>query len=180
MDVPGYPTPLLITDAAINIAPTLEEKADIIRNAIDLAHVIGMDVPAVAILAAVETVNPAMPPRWMRRPCARWPIAGRSPARCSMARWPSTMPSARRRRGKGHRLARGGQADILVVPNLEAGNMLAKQLTFLGGADAAGIVLGARVPIILTSRADAAHAAGLLRGGRAAGARAAARGKAAS
>jgi phosphotransacetylase len=178
MDVPGYPTPLLITDAAINIAPTLEEKADIIRNAIDLAHGHGcaarghpggggdgqprhastLDAAALCKMADRGQITGAV---------LDGPLAFDN----------AISPAAAAEKGI---VARGGQADILVVPNLEAGNMLAKQLTFLGGADAAGIVLGARVPIILTSRADAAHAAGLLRGGRAAGARAAARGKAAS
>jgi hypothetical protein len=109
MQTPAYPRPFIITDAAINIAPTLEHKADIVRNAIDLAHAIGVAEPAVAILAAVETVNPACPPRWMRPRCARWPTAARSPAACSTGRWPSTTPClARRRAHQGHRLRGGG------------------------------------------------------------------------
>jgi acetate kinase len=152
MQLDGRETPLLITDAAINIDPTLEDKHDIIQNAIDLAT-LGVPQPKVAILAAVETVNPAM-----RSTMDAGPVQdGRSRPdhrALSTARWPSTMPSAPKPRRKGIVSPVAGQADILVVPNLEAGNMLAKQLTYLGGADAAGVVLGARVPIVLTSRAD--------------------------
>ena len=155
MDVPSYHKALFITDAAINIAPDLATKADIIQNAVDLLHALGNAAPKVAILSAVETVNPKIPARSMRPRSARWPIAGRSPARCSTARWPSTTPSAAPRRPSRRSSRRSpGDADILVAPDLEAGNMIAKQLSFLAGADSAGIVLGARVPIILTSRAD--------------------------
>ncbi|PTR05822.1 MULTISPECIES: bifunctional enoyl-CoA hydratase/phosphate acetyltransferase [unclassified Novosphingobium] len=155
MDVPGHPRPLIITDAAINIAPTLEEKADIIRNAIDLAHVIGMAEPRVAILAAVETVNPAM--KATIEAAALCKMAERGQITGGILDGPlafdnAISPAAAREKGIVSSVA--GQADILVVPDLEAGNMLAKQLTFLGQADAAGIVLGAQVPIILTSRAD--------------------------
>ena len=155
MDVPGHPTPLLITDAAINIAPHLEEKADIIRNAIDLAHVIGIKVPRVAILAAVETINPAMPSTL--EAAALCKMADRGQILGGVLDGPLAFDNAisfAAAKEKGICSLVAGQAEILVVPNLEAGNMLAKQLTFLGGADAAGIVLGARVPIILTSRAD--------------------------
>lgn len=155
MDVPGHPTPLLITDAAINIAPTLDEKADIIRNAIDLAHVIGISEPRVAILSAVETVNPAIASTLDAAALCK--MADRGQISGGVLDGPLAFDnaiSAAAAREKGIVSPVAGRAEILVVPSLEAGNMLAKQLTFLGGADAAGIVLGARVPIILTSRAD--------------------------
>lgn len=155
MDVPDHPTPLIITDAAINITPTLEEKADIIRNAIDLAHVIGIAVPKVAILAAVETVNPAMPSTLDAAALCK--MADRGQITGGILDGPLALDNAisvAAAKEKGIVSPVAGFAEILIVPNLEAGNMLAKQLTFLGGADAAGVVLGARVPIILTSRAD--------------------------
>jgi phosphate acetyltransferase/phosphate butyryltransferase len=155
MDVPEHPTPLVITDAAINVAPTLEEKADIIRNAIDLAHVIGIAEPKVAILAAVETVNPAM--QSTLDAAALCKMADRGQITGGLLDGPLAFDNAiseAAAREKGIISQVAGKAEILVVPNIEAGNMLAKQLTFLGDADAAGIVLGARVPIILTSRAD--------------------------
>ena len=155
MDVPGHPEPLIITDAAINIAPTLAEKADIIRNAIDLAHVLGRPEPRVAILSAVETVNPAMPTTLDAAALCK--MADRGQITGALVDGPlafdnAVSPAAAAEKGIVSPVA--GRADILVVPDLEAGNMLAKQLTFLGGADAAGVVLGARAPIILTSRAD--------------------------
>jgi phosphotransacetylase len=155
MDVPSYPRPLLITDAAINVAPNLEEKADIIRNAIDLAHAIGIETPRVAILAAVETVNPKM--RSTLDAAALCKMADRGQIVGGLLDGPlafdnAISPAAAQEKGIVSPVA--GIADILVVPELEAGNMLAKQLSFLAGADGAGIVLGARVPIILTSRAD--------------------------
>ncbi len=155
MDVPGHPTPLLITDAAINIAPDLDAKADIIRNAIDLAHVLGIDQPKVAILSAVETVNPAMASTIDAAALCK--MADRGQITGGLLDGPLAFDNAISEAAaneKGIVSPVAGKAEILVVPNLEAGNMLAKQLTFLGGADAAGIVLGARVPIILTSRAD--------------------------
>lgn len=155
MDVPGHTKPLIITDAAINIAPSLEEKADIVRNAIDLAHVIGIATPKVAILAAVETVNPAM--RATLEAAALCKMAERGQISGGLLDGPLAFDnavSAAAAQEKGIVSPVAGDADILLAPDLEAGNMLAKQLTFLGGADAAGIVLGARVPIILTSRAD--------------------------
>ncbi|MCK9541295.1 MAG: bifunctional enoyl-CoA hydratase/phosphate acetyltransferase [Novosphingobium sp.] len=155
MDVPGHPTPLIITDAAINIAPTLDEKADIIRNAIDLAHVIGIEEPKVAILSAVETVNPAM--QSTLDAAALCKMADRGQITGGVLDGPLAFDNAINEaaaKEKGIVSPVAGKAEVLVVPNLEAGNMLAKQLTFLGGADAAGIVLGARVPVILTSRAD--------------------------
>lgn len=155
MDVPSHPAPLLITDAAVNIAPTLLEKADIIRNAIDLAHVIGIAQPRVAILSAVETVNPALPSTL--EAAALCKMADRGQITGGLLDGPLAFDNAVSEAAaaeKGIVSPVAGKADILVAPNLEAGNMLAKQLTFLGGADAAGVVLGARVPIILTSRAD--------------------------
>ncbi|WP_244877914.1 bifunctional enoyl-CoA hydratase/phosphate acetyltransferase [Croceibacterium atlanticum] len=155
MDVPGHPTPLLITDAAINIAPTLEEKADIIRNAVDLAHVIGIEQPRVAILSAVETVNPAIPSTLDAAALCK--MADRGQITGALLDGPLAFDNAistAAAKDKGIVSDVAGKAEILIVPNLESGNMIAKQLTFLGGADAAGIVLGARVPIILTSRAD--------------------------
>ncbi|MAM37717.1 bifunctional enoyl-CoA hydratase/phosphate acetyltransferase (plasmid) [Sphingobium naphthae] len=155
MDVPGHPGPLIITDAAINIAPTLEEKADIIRNAVDLAHVIGIAEPKVAILSAVETVSPAMPTTLDAAALCK--MADRGQISGALLDGPLAFDNAiseAAAREKGIVSPVAGKAQVLVVPDLEAGNMLAKQLTFLGGADAAGVVLGARVPIILTSRAD--------------------------
>ena len=155
MSVPGHETPLIITDAAINIAPDLEAKADIIRNAIDLAHVIGMETPKVAILSAVETVNPAIPSTLDAAALCK--MADRGQITGGILDGPLAFDNAinlAAAKEKGIVSPVAGQAQILVVPNLEAGNMLAKQLTFLSDADAAGIVLGARVPIILTSRAD--------------------------
>ena len=155
MDVADHLGPLIITDAAINIAPSLEEKADIIRNAIDLAHVIGIEEPKVAILSAVETVNPAMVSTLDAAALCK--IADRGQITGGLLDGPlafdnAISPDAAREKGIVSPVA--GRADILVVPDIESGNMLAKQLTFLGDADAAGVVLGARVPIILTSRAD--------------------------
>jgi phosphotransacetylase/acyl dehydratase len=155
MDVPDHPTPLIITDAAINIAPDLAGKADIIRNAIDLAHVIGIEEPKVAILSAVETVNPDIASTLDAAALCK--MADRGQIVGGLLDGPLAFDNAiseAAAREKGIVSPVAGKAEILVVPNLEAGNMLAKQLTFLGGADAAGIVLGARVPIILTSRAD--------------------------
>lgn len=156
MDVPTYPRPLLVTDAAVNIAPDLEEKRDIVQNAIDLAHVMGIETPRVALLSAVETINPRM--RSTLDAAALCKMADRGQITGGLLDGPlafdnAVSPSAAAAKGIVSQVA--GQADILVVPDLEAGNMLAKQLTFLAGADAAGVVLGARVPIILTSRADA-------------------------
>lgn len=155
MDVPGYPAPLIITDAAVNIAPTLPEKADIVRNAIDLAHVVGIAEPRVAILSAVETVNPAI--LSTIDAAALCKMADRGQISGGILDGPLAFDNAvsvEAAAEKGIVSPVAGRAQILVVPSLEAGNMLAKQLTFLGHADAAGVVLGARVPIILTSRAD--------------------------
>lgn len=155
-DVPSYPKPLLVTDAAVNIAPDVEEKRDIIQNAIDLAHVMGIAEPKVALLSAVETVNPKI--KSTLDAAALCKMAERGQIQGGLVDGPlafdnAISPAAAAEKGIISTVA--GQADILLVPDLEAGNMLAKQLTFLAGADAAGVVLGARVPIILTSRADA-------------------------
>ncbi len=155
-DVPSYPRPLLVTDAAVNIAPGLEDKRDIIQNAIDLAHVMGIEQPKVALLSAVETVNPKLQSTLDAAVLCK--MADRGQIQGGLLDGPlafdnAVSPEAAAEKGIVSRVA--GQADILLVPDLEAGNMLAKQLSFLAGADAAGVVLGARVPIILTSRADA-------------------------
>lgn len=155
MQSPAYPRPFIITDAAISITPTLEQKADIVRNAIDLAHAIGVAAPRVAILAAVETVNPGMPATLDAAALCK--MADRGQIQGGVLDGPLAFDnavSAAAARIKGITSPVAGQADILVVPDLESGNMLAKQLEYLGGAASAGIVLGARVPIILTSRAD--------------------------
>ncbi len=156
MDVPSYPRPLLVTDAAVNIAPDLEAKRDIIQNAIDLAHVMGIESPKVAVLSAIETVNPKL--RSTLDAAALCKMADRGQITGGLVDGPlafdnAVSPAAAAEKGIISKVA--GQADIIIVPDLESGNMLAKQLTFLAGADAAGVVLGARVPIILTSRADA-------------------------
>ena len=155
MSVPAYAKPLIVTDAAINIQPTLEQKRDICQNAIDLLHLLGMAQPLVAVLAAVETVNAQMPSTIdaaaLTVMAARGQITG---ARVDgpLAFDNAISPDAAKTKGIVSPVA--GQADILLVPDLEAGNMLAKQLIYFAGADAAGLVLGARVPIILTSRSD--------------------------
>ena len=158
MDVPSYPRLLLITDGAVNVTPSLEEKRDIVQNAIDLAQVLGIAQPRVAILAAVETVNPAMPSTLDAAALCK--MADRGQITGGLLDGPlafdnAVSPEAARQKGIVSEVA--GRADILVAPDLEAGNMLAKQLSFMAGADAAGVVCGARVPIILTSRADSAR-----------------------
>jgi phosphate acetyltransferase len=155
MDVPTYHKVLVITDAAISIAPTLEDKVDICQNAIDLALSLGVAVPKVAILAAVETVNSKMPATIDAACLCK--MAERGQITGGLLDGPLAFDNAISRdaaRMKGIRSEVAGDPDILLVPDLEAGNMLAKQLTFLANADSAGLVLGARVPIILTSRAD--------------------------
>jgi phosphotransacetylase len=156
METANYPRPFIITDAAINISPSLEDKADIVRNAIDLAHVLGVAEPKVAILAAVETVNSRMPSTLDAAALCK--MADRGQIEGGILDGPLAFDNAvspEAARVKGICSAVAGQADVLVVPDLESGNMLAKQLEFLGEADSAGIVMGARVPIVLTSRADA-------------------------
>ncbi|PNG24334.1 bifunctional enoyl-CoA hydratase/phosphate acetyltransferase [Methylocella silvestris] len=157
MDVPGYPRPVLLTDVAINIRPTLAEKVGIVQNAIDLAHVIGIARPCVAILAAVEIVSARMPSTIDAAALCK--MAERGQITGGVVDGPLAFDNAinEAAAAEKHIISPvAGRADILVVPDLEAGNMLAKQLTFLSGAEAAGVVLGARVPIILTSRADSA------------------------
>jgi phosphotransacetylase/acyl dehydratase len=155
MQTPAYPRPFIITDAAINIAPDLAAKADIVRNAIELAHVIGVAEPRVAILAAVETVNPAMPATLDAAALCK--MADRGQIAGGLLDGPLAFDnavSAAAARIKGIVSPVAGQADVLVVPDLESGNMLAKQLEHMGHASSAGIVMGARVPVVLTSRAD--------------------------
>ncbi len=158
MDVPDYPRPLLVTDAAINITPDLDEKAGIVQNAIDLAHIIGIAQPHVAILAAVETVSARQPSTLDAAALCK--MADRGQITGALLDGPLAFDNAVSEAAaneKGIISQVAGKADILLVPDLEAGNMLAKQLTFMSGAEAAGVVLGARVPIILTSRADSAR-----------------------
>jgi phosphate acetyltransferase len=155
MDVPGHESALIISDAAVNIAPTLEEKMDILQNAIDLAHALRNDEVRVAILSAMETVNPKVPSTI--EAAALCKMVDRKQVTGALVDGPLALdnaidPEAARIKGIDSPVA--GRANVLIVPDLEAGNMLAKSLSFLAGADAAGIVLGARVPIILTSRAD--------------------------
>jgi phosphate acetyltransferase len=155
MDVPSYPRMLLITDAAVNIYPKLKEKADIVQNAIDLARVLGIEEPKVAILSAVETVTPEI--ESTLEAAALCKMADRGQITGGVLDGPLAFDNAISREAAATKKIRSpvaGQADILVVPDLEAGNMLAKQLSYLAGAEGAGIVLGARVPIVLTSRAD--------------------------
>ena len=155
LDVPNHDNILIITDAAINIFPTLEDKVDIVQNAIDLARALGVDRPKVAILSAMETVNPKL--ESTVEAAALCKMADRGQITGGVLDGPLALdnaisPEAARIKGIAGPVA--GQADILVVPDLEAGNMLAKSLSFLADADSAGIVVGARVPITLTSRAD--------------------------
>jgi len=155
MDVPTYHKVLIVTDAAINIAPTLEDKTDICQNAIDLAISLGLERPKVAILAAVETVTSIMPATIDAAALCK--MAERGQITGGILDGPLAFDNAISRHAaeiKGIHSTVAGDPDILLVPDLEAGNMLAKQLSFLANADSAGLVLGARVPIILTSRAD--------------------------
>jgi phosphate acetyltransferase len=155
LDVPGRSEPLIITDAAVNIAPSLAEKVDIVQNAIDLAHALGFPEVRVAILSAMEMVNPAMPSTI--EAAALCKMADRGQITGALVDGPLALDNAidpDAARVKQIRSDVAGHANVLVVPDLEAGNMLAKSLSFLAGADAAGIVLGARVPVVLTSRAD--------------------------
>lgn len=158
LDVPRYPKPLLITDAAINVAPDFDTKVDIVKNAIDLAHALGITEPKVAILSAVETVTSKL--RSAMDAAALSKMADRGQISGALVDGPlafdnAVSMAAARTKGIQSRIA--GDADILVVPDLESGNTLAKQLEYLGDAQAAGLVMGARVPIVLTSRADSAH-----------------------
>ncbi len=158
MDTPTYARTLLITDAAINIEPELEDKVHIVQNAIDLAHALGISEPKVALLSAVETVNPKI--KSTLDAAALCKMADRGQITGGILDGPlafDTAVSVKAAKIKGLVSPVTGQADILVVPDLESGNMLAKQLEYLGGAQMAGIVLGTRVPVILTSRADSAE-----------------------
>jgi phosphate acetyltransferase len=155
MDVPVYPRLLLVTDAAINITPGLKEKVHIVQNAIDLANVLGIKEPKVAILSAVETVNPDIPSTIDAASLCK--MADRKQITGGILDGPLAFDNAiseQAARTKKIDSPVAGKADILLVPDLEAGNMVAKQLQYFAGADAAGIVLGTRVPIVLTSRAD--------------------------
>ncbi len=159
LDVPGRSEPLIITDAAININPTLDEKKDIVQNAIDLAHILKFADVRVAILAAVETVNAKMPATIDAAALCK--MADRGQITGATLDGPLAMdnaidPEAAAIKGLASPVA--GRANVLLAPDLESGNMLAKSLTFMAGAAAAGIVLGARVPLVLTSRADSVEA----------------------
>ena len=159
MDVPGHPDVIVITDAAVNIAPTLEDKVDIVQNAIDLVHALGQPEARVAILSAMETVNPKVPSTI--EAAALCKMADRGQITGGILDGPLALDNAislEAARIKKIDSPVAGRANVLVVPDLEAGNMLAKSLSFLAGADSAGIVLGARVPIVLTSRADSVQA----------------------
>ncbi len=155
MDVPGLDHLLLISDAAINIAPDLECKVDIVQNAVDLARAIGIEEPKVGVLSAVETVNPHIPSTLDAAILSK--MAERGQIRGAVVDGPLAMDNAidmEAARTKGIKSLVAGRADILIAPNLEAGNLIAKELTFLAHAEAGGIVLGAQVPVILNSRAD--------------------------
>ena len=159
MDVPTYHKVLIVTDAAINIAPSLEDKVDICQNAIDLAVSLGLKQPKVAILAAVETVTSKMPATLDAAALCK--MAERGQIKNALLDGPLAFDNAISRdaaRTKGIKSEVAGDPDILLAPDLEAGNILAKLLSFLARADSAGLVLGARVPIILTSRADSVRA----------------------
>ena len=156
MDVPGMPEPLIVTDAAINIAPDLATKVDICQNAIDLAKSIGME-PRVGVLSAVETVNPAIQSSIDAALLSK--MADRGQIRGGLVEGPLAMDNAvdlGAARTKGLNGGVAGQANILLVPGLDAGNMLAKQLAYISHAEGAGVVLGAKVPVILNSRSDSA------------------------
>ncbi len=155
MDLPEYPHPLLVTDAVVNIHPTLDDKRDIVQNAIDLARTLGILTPKVAILSAIETVNPKMTSTIDAAALCK--MADRGQITGGLLDGPLALDDAISEdaaREKGIRSVVAGHANVLVLPDLESANMLAKELILLAHADAAGIVLGARVPVILTSRAD--------------------------
>jgi phosphate butyryltransferase len=155
LDVPTLDSLLFITDAAINIAPDLTTKVDIVQNAIDLARACGIAIPKVGVLAAVETVNVAMPATLDAAALSK--MADRGQIKGGLVDGPLAMDNAmdmEAAKTKGIRSLVAGQADVLIAPNLEAGNMLAKELTFVARAEAAGLVVGAKAPVILTSRAD--------------------------
>jgi phosphate acetyltransferase len=158
-DLPVYPKPLMLTDAVVNISPDLQTKADILRNAIELAHRLGISLPKIALLSAVETINPAVTSSidaaLLCKMADRGQIAGAiidGPLAFDNAISSSAAAT------KGIRSPVAGDPDILVVSNLDVGNVLYKSFVYVGGAECAGVVLGARVPIILTSRADSRRA----------------------
>jgi phosphate acetyltransferase len=155
LDVPGFDRPLLITDCVVNIAPTLMDKRDIAQNAIELAQAIGIAQPRVAVLSAVETVNPAIP--GTIDAAALCKMADRGQIQGGIFDGPLAYDNAislQSARNKGIVSEVAGRPDILLVPNLEAGNMVYKQLVYMAGAECAGLVLGMKVPVILTSRSD--------------------------
>lgn len=159
MAVAAYPKLFILTDAAVNIAPTLQEKADIAQNAIDLARALGVDRPKVAVLCATESVNPSMPATLDAAALSK--MADRQQIRGGEIDGPLAFDNAISREAaeqKGIVSRVAGDADILLVPDIEAGNMLYKELTWLAGAGAAGLVLGTRVPVLLTSRSDSMEA----------------------
>ena len=155
MDVATYPKMFIMTDAAVNIFPTLEVKRDIVQNAIDLAHALGVEVPKVGILSAVEVINPKIPSTLDAAALCK--MADRGQITGGILDGPLAFDnaiSAQAAKTKGIISPVSGDVDILLAPDLESANMLFKQLTYLAGAEGAGIVLGTRVPIVLTSRAD--------------------------
>ncbi|MCR9058589.1 MAG: bifunctional enoyl-CoA hydratase/phosphate acetyltransferase, partial [Rhodobacteraceae bacterium] len=155
MDIPGRKTPVLISDAAINITPDLNTKVDITQNAIDAACSLGLETPRVGILSAIETVNPAIPSSLDAAVLSK--MAERGQITGAVVDGPLAMDNAidlQAARTKGITSLVAGRAEVLIVPNLESGNMLAKELTFIAHAEAAGLVIGAKVPVMLTSRAD--------------------------
>lgn len=155
MDIPKFPRPLFVTDAAINISPTLTDKMDIVQNVIDLFHTTGLGIPRVAILSAVETVNADVPSTLDATALCK--MAERGQITGALLDGPLAFDNALSEEAakiKGIRSQVAGRADILVVPDIESGNMMLKQMVFFSGAYMAGVVMGARVPIILTSRAD--------------------------
>jgi phosphate acetyltransferase len=159
MDVPSYETAIIISDAAVNIAPTLKDKVDIVQNAIDLAHALRFPEVRVAILSAMETVNPDVPSTV--EAAALCKMADRGQITGGILDGPLALDNAINLEAAGIKKIVSpvaGRANVLIVPDLEAGNMLAKSLSFLAGADSAGVVLGAKVPVILTSRADSVMA----------------------
>ena len=158
-DLPAYPKPLMVTDAVVNILPGLPEKTDILKNAIDLAHALGLATPKIALLSAAENVNPAMPSTL--EAAALCKMADRGQIAGALIDGPlafdnAVSPKAAQTKGIVSPVA--GNPDILMVPNLEAGNILYKSFVYMGGGECAGLILGARVPIILTSRADSRRA----------------------
>ena len=155
LDVPTLDEILFISDAAINIAPDLMTKVDIVQNAVDLARACGLEQPRVGILSAIETINPAIPSTLDAAVLSK--MAERGQIRGAIVDGPLAMDNAidiEAARTKGIASLVAGRANVLIVPNLESGNMLAKELTFVARAEAAGLVLGAKVPVMLTSRAD--------------------------